>query len=121
MNTDTTTNTYPRYHRGEDGKLYREIPGSGRTVDDLSNPTGNPHIPYIKVYVTDWEEVPPALPPERPFCENKTCPGRKATEILIWDLDSGRQTRLWCKTCAKNKAGNKVHWVGKLSGWHDGK
>jgi hypothetical protein len=118
---NTNTNTHPRYQRGEDGKLYREIPGSGREVDDLSNPTGNPHIPYFKVHVSDWEEVPPAVPPQRPFCENKSCPGRKATEILIWDLDSGRQTRLCCETCTKTKAGNKGHWVGKLLGWHDGK
>ena len=118
---NTNTNTHPRYQRGADGKLYREIPGSGRDVDDLSNPTRNPRIPYFKVHMSDWEEVPPAVPPQRPFCENKSCPGRKATEILIWDLDSGRQTRFWCETCTKAKAGNKRHWVGKILGWHDGK
>jgi hypothetical protein len=118
---NTNTNTHPRYQRGKDGKLYREIPGSGRDVDDLSNPTSNPRIPYFKVHLSDWDEVPPAVPPKRPFCENKSCPGRKATEILIWDWDSGRQTRLWCETCAKTKAGNKGCWAGKLLGWHDSK
>ena len=118
---NTNTNTRPRYERGEDGKLYREIPGSRRYEDDLSNPTGNPHIPYFQVCVSDWEEVPGAVPPERPFCENTTCPGRKATEIVIWDLDAGRQTRLWCETCAKTKAGYKAGWVGSLLRWHEGK
>ena len=118
---DSNINTGPRYERGEDGKLYREIPGSRRYENVLEMPTGNPHIPYFQVCVSDWEEVPPTVPPERPFCENKTCPGRKATEILISDLDGGRQTRLWCETCAKTKAGYKGHWIGKRLCWHEGK
>ena len=112
---DTNSNTRPRYGRGKNGKLYREIPGSRRDENDLEMPTGNPHIPCFQVCVSDWEEVPPAVPPERPFCQNKTCPGRKATEILIRDLDGGSQTCLWCDTCAKNKTGYKDRWIGKLS------
>lgn len=112
---DTNTITRPRYQRGEDGKLYREVPGSRRFEDDLSSPTGNPHIPYFRVCVSDWEEVTLAVPPEGPFCENGTCPGRKATEVLVRDLDAGKQTRLWCETCAKTKSGCEVRRAGKLS------
>ncbi|HEY4740406.1 MAG TPA: hypothetical protein VIH76_07420 [Candidatus Acidoferrales bacterium] len=118
---DRNINTRPRYERGEDGKLYREIPGSQRYENDPEMPTGNPHIPYFQVCVSDWEELRPTVPPERPFCENKTCPGRKATEILIWELDGSRQTRLWCETCANAKGRYKGRWMGKLLRWHEGK
>jgi hypothetical protein len=110
---DTTLDTNTRSGRlvRKNGILYRECNGR---YEDSELPTGNPHIPFFKVWVVDMVPVEEAEI-QRPRCEHKGSVPHPATHVLVWELLSGRHVKFMCEDHYKD-IGTQPYWVGKLVG-----
>jgi len=113
---DTTLDTNTRSGRlvRKNGILYRECNGR---YEDSDMPTGNPHIPFFKVWVVDMVPVEEAEI-QRPRCEHKGSVPHPATCVLVWELLSGRVAKYFCDEHSRD-ASLQPYFLSKLVGYHE--
>jgi len=113
---DTTIDTNTRSSRlvRKNGILYRECNGR---YEDSDMPTGNPHIPFFKVWVVDMVPVEEAEI-QRPRCEHKGSVPHPATCVLVWELLSGRVAMYFCDEHSRD-ASPQPYFVSKLVGYYE--
>ena len=113
---DTTLDTNTRSGRlvRKNGILYRECNGR---YEDSDMPTGNPHIPFFKVWVVDMVPVEEAEI-QRPRCEHKGAVPHPATCVLVWELQAGRIAKFFCDEHSRN-ASPQPYRLAKLIDHHE--